>query len=342
MERAEKLQKLDNLRRKVPHASKSALSAILAEVAEEGVPELHQAHHMREATRMVLQQNRLYGPMLDRCTFVASASKSKSGLKHPGALMVNVASLLAAAFGQGGSFTQLVKETHARVPCSMERPWQFVLYTDEVAPGNVLANRQSRKIWVVYCSFLEFGVHLTQEPAWLVAGVYRSDFVQGLSAGIGQVVRVMLERIFCEKVSPQTGLVVKDPAGEPLRLFFKMGMFLQDGAAQKYVFGIKGDAGSRFCMLCKNACAFNSSKDVHGEDDDEVFSGVCDLLRRSDLALCSDAEVFESVDRLKNRADDGCSKQELARWQQASGFNLEPHGLLLAQNLRSVLRPVSQ
>ncbi|CAE7315069.1 unnamed protein product, partial [Symbiodinium sp. CCMP2456] len=202
MERAEKLQKLDNLRRKVPHASKSALSAILAEVAEEGVPELHQAHHMREATRMVLQQNRLYGPMLDRCTFVASASKSKSGLKHPGALMVNV------------------------------------------APGNVLANRQSRKIWVVYCSFLEFGVHLTHEPAWLVAGVYRSDFVQGLSAGIGQVVRVMLERIFCEKVSPQTGLVVKDPAGEPLRLFFKMGMFLQDGAAQKYVFGIKGDAGS--------------------------------------------------------------------------------------------------
>ncbi|CAE7259090.1 unnamed protein product [Symbiodinium sp. CCMP2592] len=337
MERPAKLQKLDNLRRKVPHVSKSALSAILAEVAEEGVPELRQAHHMREATRQVLEQSSLYGPLLDRCCFV-----SKKGLQQPGALMVNVASLVAAAFGQGGSFTQLVKTTYARVPCSMERPWQFVLYTDEVSPGNVLANRQSRKIWVAYCSFVEFGVHLTQEPAWLVAGVFRSDFVQGLSAGIGQVVRVMLERIFCEKISPQTGLVVKDPEGEPLRLFFRMGMFLQDGAAQKFVFGIKGDAGSRFCMLCKNACAFNSSRDIHGEEDDEVFSGVCDLLRRSDLALCSDAEVFESVDRLKKRADEGCSKQDMARWQQATGFNLEPHGLLLAPKLRSVLRPVSQ
>ena len=46
-------------------------------------------------------------------------------------------------------------------PSTIESPWGLILYADEVIPGNQLSIRHSRKVWVMYFSFIEFGVHLT-------------------------------------------------------------------------------------------------------------------------------------------------------------------------------------
>ena len=40
--------------------------------------------------------------------------------------------------------------------------------------------------------------------------------------------------------------------GERVRLFATLSMVLQDGGAQKLVWGCKGDAGTKPCMLCHN------------------------------------------------------------------------------------------
>ena len=47
--RSEQLQQLNKFRRSQPHVSASALSSVLKEVAEHGMPELHSREHMHEA-----------------------------------------------------------------------------------------------------------------------------------------------------------------------------------------------------------------------------------------------------------------------------------------------------
>ena len=46
-----KLQRLNDLRRSVPYCSKSALQAILEDVAQKGLPEAKSAKQMRQATQ---------------------------------------------------------------------------------------------------------------------------------------------------------------------------------------------------------------------------------------------------------------------------------------------------
>ena len=336
-ERHNKLRKLEGVRRRVPYVSQSALHAILAEVDRCGVPELHQRTHMREASRLALQQCSLYGPLL---LPVKAARLRQEGDED--LLLVNALSLLAGAYEQGGSYTELLQGAHAAVPSAPDKPWRFILYLDEVVPGNVLSHRQERKCWVAYAAFAEFGVHLMQEPAWLILGIFRSHKVATLSAGISQVANIILKQIFKGPVRPQAGLVLKCPMGRTLRLYFELGMFLQDGAAQKHVFGIKGDAGSRFCMLCMNAMTLRSALDVTDMDDEHAFAGVCGLLRHQDLHLCSDADVLQSADRLAGRVAAGVPKAQIALWEQASGINFQEHGLLFDRDLRDVLRPCSQ
>ena len=309
--RAAKLRRLEDLRRRVPYASQSALAAVLEEVERAGVPELHQRHHMREATRQALDACQRYGPLLcEREVAVKTGGCTKLQF-------VNLLSLLAGAFEQGGSFQELMQDTMRRARSTLEQPWRLILYLDEVVPGNVLAHRLERKVWVAYASFLEFGVHLTQEPAWLVVGAFRSTTVQKVSAGISQIAAEILRSIFCGPVRPQAGVLM--PGEPPMRVYFKFALWLQDGAARKHVYCIKGDAGSRFCLLCKNAMCFRSAQDITDEDDDQ-FAGVCDLLRHADLRLCSDSDVLASADRMAERVRRGISKADLQKWEQASGI----------------------
>ena len=60
-EREAKLRKLETFRRKVPAASQSAISQILKEIEKEGLPELHDRQHMREARKLVLGSDTTYG-----------------------------------------------------------------------------------------------------------------------------------------------------------------------------------------------------------------------------------------------------------------------------------------
>ena len=105
--RPAKLQRLNQLRRSVPHVSKSALEAIIADVKEHGVPDVSGRKDMLVATRSELHQINAYGPLLHVEHIV-----TKVGGTEP-ILMVNTLSYLHQAFWQGGSFTQLLLE-HTR------------------------------------------------------------------------------------------------------------------------------------------------------------------------------------------------------------------------------------
>ena len=251
-------------------------------------------------------------------------------------------SYIAGAYRLGGSFTELLHETALRHPCSPERPWHTILYADEFVAQNPLAVKQTRKAWALYLSFKEFGAEaLSNELAWLVVLIKRSDAAKKLSAGVSQLAAKILKFIFCNSnFDPRrAGILVKSSSGETMRIWFEHGFFLQDGGAHKLIYGIKGDSGSKYCLCCKNDFSAQAAEDSNSESEDEGPSLV--FTKRSQLALSSDEEVKESCKRLAARKLT-CSPQDFKRWEQATGLNYQPEGLLFQEELEDIVNPVSQ
>ena len=251
-ERSVKLRKLNAFRRSVPHVSGSALAAILDEVEQSGLPELHSRWDLQKATTMELDHETPYGNICDSLKLAA-----KSGGRDIQIPFVNPHAHLYRAFSFGGAFTKLMLERLAAVPPTPDAPWRLVLYSDEVVPGNALSHDNKRKVWVVYFSWLEFEHLLSNEDAWFCILIARSSEVNKVSAGMGQIFGDLLKRFFADGGHDMrtAGLTLRSPNGIIARLFCKLGMVLQDGGAHKTVWGCKGDAGSKLCMLCKNLYA---------------------------------------------------------------------------------------
>jgi hypothetical protein len=332
--RETKLRKLHDLKRKIPHMTASAMSALLEDVEKHGIPELHSRKQLAEATAAEISSHSSYGSIMSNAILV---DKQGAGAEM---LMVNPLTLLQAAFGQGGSYTELVMDTLRKHPSSPEKPWSLAVYCDEVVPGNVISHDNQRKEWVGYTSFLQFGqLILSKEEAWLPTLVQRTATVDKMSGGISQVFGAVLKQWFCNPLYDiiAGGLALKHPNGSQHRLWIQLGMILQDGGAHKYVFHVKGDAGTKFCFLCRNLYAIDT--DVVDQDTGEVLLAA-DRLFEKELDFATDSDIRGSMNRLVAKKA-ALAADTFAKWEIASGFKYEPHGLLLDQSLEAIVKPVS-
>ena len=120
-----------------------------------------------------------------------------------------------------------------------------------------------------------------------------------------------------------------------------------DGAAHKAVWSTKGDAGTKFCMLCANATGHKPTLEqqqtmpVPIDDPEELFI-VTTCTTYEQLRLVSDEEVLASYQRLAARAAT-CSKKDFQRWEQAMGLTYTNKALLTNEALleRNLLQPCS-
>lgn len=331
-EREAKLRKLDDFRRSKPHCSASALSAILLDCKENGIPELHSRQDVMDAAQLDLQDDNEFGPILvERQAFKNAGTVTKLW-------MVNPLALLHIVFTQqGSSFADLMQSSKATSGgSSPEEPWRLVVYADEIVPGNPLANVNHRKIWVIYFAFLEFGaLALQNESAWLPLFACPSDFVKTLSAGISQCFAIALSLFFGELGHDlSTGGMYLNGFG---RLWACLGMILQDGGAHKLVWCLKGDSGMRFCMFCLNL--YTKASEIVDQDTTDTL--VCSLCDESAVILATDQDVKDSIRRLAR--DKGTEDPKIFKKREViSGFNYEPHSLLFSATLDRHLMPITQ
>ena len=291
MEREHKLRRLHYMRKRLPHITASALSAVLADVEEYGCVDLHQRKHLKEATEYELAKYTEYGPLLCQISLATRNGDLT-------ACICNVKTLMFAAFQQGGAWTNLLLQTFERRKCSPQSAYNLAVYTDEVVPGNVISHDNRRKCWAIYISIMEFGVKaLAQEAAWLTVACQRSSTIAQVNAGIGQLVKQIIKHTFqSDGVDLEKGgFVLKSPQGSLHRLYLKLGCFVQDGAAHRAMFSIKGDSGTRCCLLCKNIISHRSS--LVDEAGCEIL--VTDLVKESQLDLTNDKDIWSTVARLK-------------------------------------------
>ena len=70
MERAAKLSRLQEFRRTKPHCSASAMSAILDDVAKNGLPPLRSRANTQEARDMIANKDTDYGKLVQSITAI--------------------------------------------------------------------------------------------------------------------------------------------------------------------------------------------------------------------------------------------------------------------------------
>ena len=171
----------------------------------------------------------------------------------------------------------------------------MVLYADEVFPGNQLAAVNARKVWAVYYSFLQFDEHLHNELAWAPLTAEPSKSLKTVSAGISQVMAVIIKSFFMGKFDLRNGgILLTSLDGSTTRLWVKLSMFIQDGGAHKLVSGNKGDAGTRLCMLCKNLVSESSC--VTCKPGTEMLTSS--MIREDAIVIATDADIRDTLRRL--------------------------------------------
>ena len=330
IERPAKLQRLNTLRRSIPNCSKASLHGILKDVAQHGVPELRNPKQMTEAARQHLAQFCTYGDILQTHEF-HKVDGSCIGLQ-----VVNFQSLLHASCKLGGSFYQCFAAAMATQPSTPMNMWNVILYSDECLPANALG-KAAKKVWVVYASFKELGrPALAQTQHWLPLFICRSSIVSTLEGHTGQVMKVVMEKIFLSNdAPPEIGLLSHGPSNLCFRIHYQLGFIVQDGASQKITFGLKGDSGSNFCLKCCNQIVFLA------EGEEDLENAVLRATTKKDLVLASDDDALNSFDRLAARKA-VCTPAEFQDWQQATGWSFSTHGILSSAALRPWLRPVTQ
>jgi len=224
-------------------------------------------------------------------------------------------------------------------PNSWERPWGLILYSDEVSPGNQLAHHNARKSWAIYWSLLQLGLAaLSDEDGWFCTAAERSDNLKKVVGGIGQVFTKLLKYMFASHghTLQHAGVLLDLYGGRSVRVFIKLAMVIQDGAAHKFVYFLKGDAGTRFCVECRTVIA-----DKSGHRDEEANEDLLKInfVRKCELQndFATNAEVRGTVHRLSI-----CPPAELALREQACGFVHNRFSMLLDPSLNDVVHPITQ
>ena len=332
--RASKLRRLEQYRRMVPHVSASALSAILKSCQD--APAMWERKDIRAARDATVNEVTPYGPVLSTNSIELSAIDGGAPIPVP---IANPFAFLYVAFRDCVAFRQLVMDTARKHPPSVDNPWHIVLYSDEVTPGNNLSYDNRRKNWVLYYSFLEFGsAILSRDEAWICVCSKRSSEVTRAVGGIAQVFRRIMRLFFnTEGHSFDLSGISLVSDGPALRLYATMGPIVQDGGAHKLVFCIKGDSGTRLCMLCLNAFA-RESRMLNEETGETILR--CDLMLERELHFATNNDVRGCVRRLAAaRLTDPPGAFKLR--EQAYGFNHCEQNMLLDPELDRVLNPVS-
>jgi hypothetical protein len=331
-----KLRKLDAMRRRMPHMSVSAMSALMREVKKRGLPEVHLGRKVfREARDLETAEVTPLGPLLHPVIVMDKQNEeTQIVIGHPLAM-------LWKAVHVGSQFSKYFQERLNHKPSSSSDPWSLLLYSDEVTPGDPLAAINLRRFHAVYWSFLELGLEsLSHEEAWFIALTEYSSDVNKISAGLSQVMSAILKVFFSHDGTniQTTGILLVFSDGSTTRFWAKLAGLIQDGGAQKSTFHSRGDGASKFCLICKNL--FTKSSQIVDEDGSNLLT--CGVVKASELATATSHEIRTNARYLaKKAAVLAPSGEQFISLQQALGLTHHNHSLLLDRQLDPYIDPCS-
>ena len=145
---------------------------------------------INQARDLIMRGSGEYGALLTKLP----GERADGSVDH--FCVVSPFAFLSEACAAGGGFAKAMRRIIAERPPSMDAPWDLVVYSDEVVPGNQLSGHNQRKAWAVYISCVQLGPLLTDEGAWLCLVCERTDKLKTYGGGIAQVFGALLKTMF--------------------------------------------------------------------------------------------------------------------------------------------------
>ena len=118
----QRLESLDQLRRRLPHMSQTALTAVCADIRTHGLPEPFDRHDLHATRDLLSKVETRYGPVVRDTNL-----KGKNGHHIVKVVFLNVWSLLSPIVSKGGGVCELAAGTACSEPSSSQKPWTFRL-----------------------------------------------------------------------------------------------------------------------------------------------------------------------------------------------------------------------
>ena len=203
--------------------------------------------------------------------------------------------------------------------------YRFIVYYDEITPGNLLRLDNPRKFWGVYGSCVELGYALQHSDVWLPLGVLRTSQAKRVEGGLAAVLAGVLSMF--------SGQVTLDlPVTGPRIVRLAVANNLGDEAALKRGLDIKGSAGAVPCLKCRNVLYTRAPT----TPSSYIVTLACPTPSRFDPR--TDDDVWTMCDQLAAKAASG-TKKALADEEKVCGINYNVRSVLFSD--RHLLRPVS-
>ena len=156
----------------------------------------------------------------------------------------------------------------------------------------------------------------------------RSSEVSKLAAGMSQVFGALLKTFFDPNGhnAKLWGIALEFPDGRARTIFVDMGVFIQDGAAHKYMWCSKGASGTNFCSLCRNAVTVSSGLAEPRHNPSGYLKTDDPNINNFDVHTDESIYLLVQMLALKSYVVDKPHMDEL---EQAYGWKHEPYNMLL-------------
>jgi hypothetical protein len=235
------------------HVSARALEFVLKDVRTHGVPKAVSRKGQQRARRAAVQTESLYGQLLQLLRLTVDSQPWETVLIQP-------MPLLEATIRECAPFRALMRQKLRLHPCSVDRPWNIVIYFDGVTPTDPCSTKVDRhKIECFYWTFMEFADLIFEDIIWFIAACAPTVEVARLETGMSQTVKHIMRKCFFDTAGHNfaTGgmhVDMSEPGEAPdmVRLFARHQYTIADFAALKEVVTSMGQRGLKPCPKCSN------------------------------------------------------------------------------------------
>ena len=218
-------------------------------------------------------------------------------------------------------------------PPTLQRPWNLIVYWDEIVRGDPLRLDLLRKFEAVYMTIREFGPTLLKhERMWLPVAAVRTKMVDKVPGKWTEVLKVLLRRLLVGINGVFFGWHVPALA---TNLFFRLGNLLADGDGLRKGLAAMGASATLPCPNCWNV-SNNGDVSIASASSDEIVDISCTDVTK--LKAASYEHIWHRVDKLaelKPTVSDAALKAKETKY----GFRCRPTGFLRAMDLRKLIKP---
>lgn len=311
-------------------ASVSALSEILKELKEHGMPENTSKSSIKRSRDAEFSDSSStpYGSIMQRMEVGCNIDGMPLHFWY-----ANPRATLYYFLRDCPRLETFLKQKLLEHPSTMAHPWSLVLYNDEVVGGNPLKHDNHRKLQAFYYSYLELGLDaLSSEFLWFTLTVARSEFVKEITGlSMGHFTRDLMLSL---ELMATEGFVCGD-----VIIWAKLTITVSDEAALKSCFDVKGASGLLPCAKCRNVSSKKFGEKLALEDDKMGIVTIAEL-DFSKFEFHDDKSFVANAHYLHDQKP-LLGKGKFAELETSLGMNYAPDGVALCTRLMDTYGPIS-